>query len=108
MEIQNEFQEKCIEILQECGQVDLISRFNNATEDEKDILAEQVVELDSDFPGGLAEYCVRARSLLHDSKMGINPFQGFIPSVPSGINVNTETQEFHELESLGMQQMHET
>lgn len=106
--MQNEFQEKCLEILQECGQTDLINRFNDATEDEKDILAEQVVELDSDFPGGLAEYCTRARALLYDSKMGINPFQGFVPSVPSGINVDTDSKIFHELEALGMQQMSET
>jgi UDP-sugar pyrophosphorylase len=108
MEIQNEFQAKCLEILRECEQTALINRFEEATEDERDILAEQVVELDSDFPGGLAEYCQRARALLHDSKMGRNPFDGFVPSVPTGIKVETGSQEFHELEAIGVDQLANT
>jgi UDP-sugar pyrophosphorylase len=108
MEIQNEFQAKCLEILQECQQTDLIKRFEQASEDEKDILAEQVVELDSDFPGGLAEYCERARDLLHSSKIGKNPFEGFKVSVPTGINVETNTEEFHELEAIGASQLSQT
>lgn len=56
MEIMDEFQVKCLEILEKCGQVRLIEMFNNADEEEKELLAEQVVELDSDFPGGLVEY----------------------------------------------------
>jgi UDP-sugar pyrophosphorylase len=108
MEIQNEFQAKCFEILKECSQTELIKRFEEASEDEKDIFAEQVVELDSDFPGGLSEYCERARALLYDSKNGKNPFEGFIPSVPTGIKVETNSSEFHELEAIGLEQLSST
>lgn len=69
------------------------------------MLAEQVVELDSDFPGGLVEYCERAKVLLHNSKMGMNPFDGFVPSVPTGIKVEPGSKDFHEHEALGMTQM---
>lgn len=108
MEIQNEFQAKCVEILRECGQTALIKRFEEATEEERDMLAEQVVELDSDFPGGLSEYCERARALLYNSKLGKNPFDGFVPSIPTGINVETNSKEFHELEELGLAQLSST
>ena len=108
MEIQNKYQERCLEILEECGQTDLLKRFEEATEQERDSLSEQVVKLDFDLKGGLAEYCDRARTLLENSKMGVNPFEGFTPSVPTGINVETSSAEFHELESLGMEQMAQT
>ena len=108
MEIKNKFQEKCVEILQECGQTDLLKRFEVATEEEKDVLAQQIVKLDFDFKGGLAEYCERAKSLLQNSKMGVNPFGGFVPSVPTGINVETNSRDFHELESIGMEQLVDT
>jgi len=86
----------------------LIQRFEEASEEDKDLLAEQVVELDSDFPGGLAEYCERAKALLYNSKMGRNPFEGFVPSVPTGIKVETNSKDFHEHEALGMTQMKST
>lgn len=105
MEIQTKYQDKCIEILEECEQFDLLEKFENATEEEKDSLAQQIVKLDFDFKGGLAEYCERARDLLNDSKMGVNPFGGFVPSVPTGINVEANSKEFHQLEATGMQNM---
>lgn len=86
----------------------MIDRFEQAEEEDRDLLAEQVVELDSDFPGGLAEYCDRARVLLNNSKMGLNPFEGFVPEIPTGIRVETNSKEFHEHEMLGMTQMKST
>lgn len=105
MEIQNEFQIKCLEILNDCGQTDLIKKFKEASEEERDLLAEQVVELDSDFPGGLSEYCERAKALLYNSKMGRNPYEGFEVSVPTGIKVETNSKEFHEHEAIGVNQL---
>ena len=37
--------------------------------------------------------------------MGVNFFEGFTPLVPIGINVETSSAGFHELESLDMEQM---
>lgn len=108
MEIQTKFQDKCVEILEECEQNDLLAKFEQATEEEKDALAQQIVKLDFDFKGGLAEYCERARDLLNNSKMGVNPFGGFSPSVPTGINVEANSREFHQFESAGMEQIADT
>lgn len=92
-----------MEILEECEQDALLERFQEATEEQKDMLAEQIVKLDFDNKGGLAEYCERARELLYNSKMGVNPFGGFVPSVPTGINVEANSREFHKFESTGME-----
>ena len=100
-----EFQIKALEILREWNQEELIEKFENAEEDDKNALAEQIVELDGDFPGGLSEYWERAKALLHNSKMGRNPFEGFVPSVPTGIKVEIGSKDFHEYETLGMTQM---
>jgi len=86
----------------------LLKKFEEATEKERDYLSKQVVKLDFDLKRGLAEYYDKAKTLLENSKMDLNPFEGFTPSFQTRINVETSSAEFHELESLGMEQMAQT
>jgi UDP-sugar pyrophosphorylase len=55
------------------------------TEDaDKARMAAQLMKLDKDYPGGLGQYVSNAVRLLRESNEGKNPFDGFVPSVPSG------------------------
>jgi len=47
-------------------------------------LAEQLADLDASYPGGLAAYITKGRSLLKESAEGSNPFAEYSASVPSG------------------------
>ena len=101
----NEFQIKALEILRGCNQEELIQKFKNAEYDDKNAMTEQIIELGGDFPSELCEYWECVKALLHNSKMGRNPFEGFIPSVPTGIKVDIGNKDFHEHKTLGMKQM---
>lgn len=52
-------------------------------------------------PGGVADYVVRARKLLADSREGKNPFEGYTPSVPSGHTLAFGSAEFMDYEAAG-------
>lgn len=53
-------------------------------DDGKIQLAEQLADLDESYPGGLAAYITKARSLLKESAEGSNPFAEYSASIPSG------------------------
>ena len=44
----------------------------------------QLGQLNASYPGGVAAYVESARKLLADSKAGVNPLDGWIPTVPTG------------------------
>ena len=44
--------------------------------------------MNNTYPGGLKNYVENARKLLKDSALGINPYEGFHPSVPVGETVD--------------------
>jgi len=53
-------------------------------DDGKVQLAEQLADLDTSYPGGLAAYITKAKSLLKESAEGSNPFADYSASIPSG------------------------
>lgn len=77
--------------------------------DKKRMLA-QCAALDLTVPGGLKGYVDRARLLLEESRAGTNPYEGYVPRVPNGITLETESKagesEFENQEELGMSQIH--
>ena len=58
--------------------------------------------VDNTYPGGLASYLSNARSLLEKSKAGVNPLDGWTPSIPAGETFTLGTPEFLSTESLGL------
>lgn len=54
-------------------------------------LTEQLADLDTSYPGGLAAYLSKARVLLKESADGTNPFSSFTASVPEGENLQYDT-----------------
>ena len=96
-----------IDKLLECGQEHLFEHWpapGDADEDKKRFMA-QAATCDAGYPGGIASYVSNALKLLEDSKLGVNPFDGWTPSVPDGIVVDYASAEHKKLEQLGMQEI---
>ena len=69
-------------------------------------MATQLVSLDTSYPsGGLAGYIDNARDLLAKSKEGVNPLEGWKPSVPKGQAFEIGTEEYRQVEALGVQEL---
>jgi UDP-sugar pyrophosphorylase len=53
--------------------------------------------------GGLNAYINNARKLLDDSMRGVNPLQGWIPSIPSvGVNIEPISDDYESYDQLGL------
>ena len=61
----------------------------------------QLIELDSQYPGGLLQYAANAVDLLAASAAGENPLEGFKPSVPEGVPLEFSTEGFGAAEETG-------
>ena len=72
---------------------------------EKKALLTQVKNLNCQYPGGLVSYYENALKLLDDSAKGVNPYDGWVPSVPSGNRLEFNSPEFIEFEKLGAEQL---
>lgn len=64
-------------------------------------MIDQLKHLDANYVGGLLKYIKNARQLLLESKQGINPFEGCIPSVPDGQLLDFGSEEFLLYERMG-------
>ncbi|GIL88648.1 hypothetical protein Vretimale_17244 [Volvox reticuliferus] len=75
------------------------------TDDEsKRRMLDQLRILDASYHGGIAAYVRNARKLLQESRDGINPFEGYVPSVPTGATLDFASLEFMELEGEGLRE----
>eukprot|EP00965_Chrysotila_dentata_P239364 6203058-Pleurochrysis_carterae.AAC.3 len=60
-----------------------------------------VEQLETSYPGGLKAYVGNAKQLLADSKAGVNPLEGWTPSVPTGETLGYGRHSLHGTERLG-------
>ncbi|GLI66614.1 hypothetical protein VaNZ11_010538 [Volvox africanus] len=75
------------------------------TDDEgKRRMLAQLRMLDASYHGGIAAYVRNARKLLQESRDGINPFEGYVPSVPTGATLDFASPEFMEMEGEGLRE----
>uniref|UniRef100_A0A7S2ERR0 UTP-monosaccharide-1-phosphate uridylyltransferase n=1 Tax=Trieres chinensis TaxID=1514140 RepID=A0A7S2ERR0_TRICV len=105
----NERQKKLANALagSEAGQSHLFEGWSNsgASDDDKRRLMTQLEGMDRGYPsGGLVGYIQNAKVLLEKSKKGVNPLEGWKPSVPKGENFELGTKEFDEAEALGLKE----
>ncbi len=79
-----------IKTLLEIDQGHLFAGWDKAgvNDDKKIAFADRMVRADEKYPGGLKKYYENALTLLESSKRGDTPFEGFVPSVPSTINMD--------------------
>ncbi len=80
---------------------------DKSTPDEKKVeLISQLERMDKAYPsGGLVGYIENAKVLLERSRKGVNPLDGWKPSVPQGENFEIGTEEYDFMEKVGMTQM---
>ena len=87
-------------LVQEADQAHIFSSWPplGQEDDNKRRMLKHLLHLNASYAGGLPSYIVNARRLLHDSKQGVNPFDGCVPSVPEGESLDFGSQRFRELE----------
>ena len=70
-------------------------------EPEKRAFLEQLLQVDANYPGGLANYLANARRLLTQSREGKNPFEGYRPEQPDAVDLSAMDESYDQMESLG-------
>ena len=70
---------------------------------EKQVLIQQCMKLNTQYPGGLQGYMNNAQQLLEASRAGANPYEGRVPNVPDGERLEYGTEAFDQAETLGME-----
>lgn len=93
-------------ILSKAGQTHILERLVSNNKSNKQ-LKDQIQHLEKIYPGGVLEYVNRAIKLLEDSKNGVNPYEGYTPSIPTGIDMIIGSNEFHNYEKNGIEKMAE-
>jgi len=89
---------------EELGQSHLLDADSQDDDDGKlRGLCQQLVKLNGGYPGGLRSYIEKAKKLLKDSKDGVNPLDGWAPSVPQGESFELGTDKYRDTEERGMQ-----
>lgn len=63
----------------------------------------QVKALHDSYPGGLPAYIKKARILLYDSASDVNPYDGYMASVPSGVRLEPGSADFLAKERIGLE-----
>lgn len=98
----------CKAMLGELGQNHLFSSWpaDAAGSKDEERFFRQVAQLDAAYPGGLRAYITNSRKLLADSKEGVNPLEGWTPSVPTGVSLKFASDEYADYEALGASQFH--
>jgi len=72
------------------------------SDDKKKAAAEQLMQCDSKYPGGLKAYVANAVALLQASAAGTNPLEGYTPTVPVGESVTAHTAAWKHFEDIGL------
>ena len=90
------------ELLTAASQTEILNEWPKRTQEEQAKMAQQVIELNKNYPGGILEYIKRAKALLADAKEGANPYDAFTPSVPSGEKLSFDDPSYEKLEDEGL------
>lgn len=77
-----------------------------ASNNVKRRMMNQLEEMDKSYPdGGLLGYISNAKKLLDQSRRGVNPLDGWKPSVPQGENIDIGTGEYDKFEKVGLDEV---
>jgi len=93
-----------------CNQNHMFQEWQGSCTEQDDLgkktFMQQLERVDEAYPdGGLFGYIQNAKELLEKSKNGVNPLEGWVPSVPTGENLDLGTKEYEKFEEKGMAEM---
>ena len=79
-------------------------------DEDKKRLAEQLADLEESYPGGLASYLSKAKTLLKESADGVNPFDEYEAIIPEGETLSYDgegsvSMPFSDAEQAGIEAM---
>ena len=77
-------------------------------DDKKLAMMQQLARLEKGYPGGIRGYLSNARKLLEDAKAGSNPFEGWRPEVPEGVDLVPNSWSWNSYESAGLAEISKT
>ena len=98
-----------IELLEEVGQEEIVTKLKSVSEQEQKEFVQQVNDLDKACRGGIKSYIKRAKVLLENSKNKQNSFHEYKIEVPNDIpHVEIGSKEFYELEEIGFSKIKES
>ena len=102
--IQSQRHAEVIQKLIDIGEQDKLAKWEEAgiNDEQKRAQLDQVDELERGYTGGLTAYKENVRKLLEASKKGVNPFEGFEPSVPNGDDLSNQPRRVQELAEVGL------
>ena len=97
---------RVVELLEEVGQEEIISKLKKVSIEEQNEFVKQINELDKACRGGIKDYIKRAKILLEKSKNKQNSFHQYKIEVPYDIpRIDIGSKEFYELEELGFKEI---
>lgn len=115
MEINKETE--ILNLLKDLNQNHILEVYQKHTTEEKQAFINQIEGLEKSYPGGIREYCNRAKIFLTKSKNNENPYEKYVPSVPEGenleigikiLNLILGSENFLNLEQIGLEQLEYT
>ena len=95
-----------INLLEEVGQNEIVSKLKEVSKEEQKDFVDQVNELDKACRGGIKDYIKRAKVLLENSAKKMNSFHDYKIEVPYDIpHIKVGDEEFYKLEKLGFNEL---
>ena len=84
------------------SQSSVLTAITEMSDKGKSRISEQLLDLDSSYPGGLKAYIEKSQSLLQKAVEGGNPFEGYSPAVPAGVDLSYDS-ELSSYEKAGLE-----
>lgn len=94
-----------IDMLKNMGQEHLFEGWDSLDEASRASFLAELRLMNSSYPGGLEAYVANAKTLLAESKAGLNPFEGCTPTQPDTVDLTSFNEEYLNLEKVGLENL---
>jgi len=110
MDILNDSEKALVTLMLELGQGHVFDGWERVgvNDEKKHGMLQQIERLEKSYPGGIRGYQDNARRLLEAAKAGANPFDGWRPEIPAGIDLVPNSWAWGRLESSGLGELCKT
>ena len=110
MQILSDEEKSLVGLMLDLGQAHVFEAWDRigVNDDKKHVMMSQIQRLEKGYPGGIRGYLDNARNLLEGAKAGVNPFEGWRPEVPAGVDLTPNSWAWNRIESTGMAEICKT